>query len=300
MEPDQDDIEGGAKLIETIQAGGVVTGLVILAVTWFLVRIITAALERSGNRFVHRRLMLSQLATLTRFGMYIGGIAAAIGVSLNLSKEVVLALTGTVAVTIGFALKDLASSILAGLTLIVDRPFQVGDRVHFEDYEGEITAIGLRSVRLRTEDNLLVTIPNNKFLTESVASANQGRLDMMVKREFFVSADQDLDLAKRIVEECITSNRYVFLDQAWAVSMEQVVLQFGTAVRLEAEANVLDMKYKQDYQGTLTERVLAAFREKNVILAGATPPKSGKTPNAPETPEAPGTPGTPGAHRTLS
>ena len=300
MEPDQDDIEGGAKLIETIQAGGVVTGLVILAVTWFLVRIITAALERSGNRFVHRRLMLSQLATLTRFGMYIGGIAAAIGVSLNLSKEVVLALTGTVAVTIGFALKDLASSILAGLTLIVDRPFQVGDRVHFEDYEGEITAIGLRSVRLRTEDNLLVTIPNNKFLTESVASANQGRLDMMVKREFFVSADQDLDLAKRIVEECITSNRYVFLGQAWAVSMEQVVLQFGTAVRLEAEANVLDMKYKQDYQGTLTERVLAAFREKNVILAGATPPKSGKTPNAPETPEAPGTPGTPGAHRTLS
>ncbi|EYF03017.1 mechanosensitive ion channel family protein [Chondromyces apiculatus] len=291
MEPDQDDIEGGAKLIETIQAGGVVTGLVILAVTWFLVRIITAALERSGNRFVHRRLMLSQLATLTRFGMYIGGIAAAIGFSLNLSKEVVLALTGTVAVTIGFALKDLASSILAGLTLIVDRPFQVGDRVHFEDYEGEITAIGLRSVRLRTEDNLLVTIPNNKFLTESVASANQGRLDMMVKREFFVSADQDLDLAKRIVEECITSNRYVFLGQPWAVSMEQVVLQFGTAVRLEAEAHVLDMKYKQDYQGTLTERVLAAFREKNVILAGGAPPKGAKAAEAPDAP---------GAHRALS
>ncbi|AKT37796.1 mechanosensitive ion channel family protein [Chondromyces crocatus] len=263
-----EDIEGSAKLIETIQAGGVITGLVILLITWFLVRVATSALERTGSRFVHRRLLLHQIATLLRFGMYIGGIVAAIGTSLNLSKEVVLALTGTIAVTIGFALKDLASSILAGLTLIIDRPFQVGDRVQFEDHFGEIKAIGLRSVRLLTEDDLLVTIPNNKFLTEVVASANQGRLDMVVKREFWVSPEQDLDLVKRVVEECITSNRYVFLGQQWSVRMEQVMFPFGAAVRLEAEASILDMKYKQEYEGALTERVLAAFRERKIMLAG--------------------------------
>ncbi|WP_438002537.1 mechanosensitive ion channel domain-containing protein [Sorangium sp. So ce321] len=270
MEPDT-DIADSAKLIETLQTGGVLTGIAILIIAWLAVRLLTAAIERSGIRHVHRRLLLNQVATLLRFGIYIGGIAAAVAASINLSREVVLALTGTVAVTVGFALKDLASSILAGLTLIVDRPFQVGDRVKFGDLYGEITTIGLRSVRLISEDNLLVTIPNNKFLTEAVASANHGRLDMMVAVQLFIAIDQDVGLAKRIVEECITSSRYVYLGQPPCVRVSQCVLGSFTAVRLDAEAHVLDMKYKQDYQSTLTERALKALREKRVLLHGEAP-----------------------------
>ncbi len=183
-----------------------------------------------------------------------------------------LALAGTVAVTIGFALKDLASSILAGVTLIIDRPFQVGDRVKFAEYYGEITAIGLRSVRLITLDNHVVTIPNNKFLTEAVASANHGRLDMLISIEFFVSAEQDISRAKRVVEECITSNRYVYLGQPWRVLASQMLGDSGTVVRLTAKAYVLDVKYEAEFATTLTERVLQAFREKGVALPGATPP----------------------------
>lgn len=271
MDDGEADVTESSKIIETLQVGGVLTGFIILVVTWFIVRLITTALERSGSRFVHRRLLLNQVATLLRFCMYIGGIAAAIGASINLSREVVLALTGTVAVTIGFALKDLASSILAGLTLIVDRPFQVGDRVRFDSFYGEITTIGLRSVRLLSEDNLLVTIPNNKFLTEAVASANQGKLNMMINLQFYISPDQDIGLARRIVEECITSNRYVFLGEPWSVLVSQVMTDYGTAVRLVAKAHVLDMKYEDDYASTMTERVLRAFREANVALPGDKP-----------------------------
>ncbi|WP_437760054.1 mechanosensitive ion channel family protein [Sorangium sp. So ce1389] len=270
MESDADLVES-AKLIETIQAGGVLSGVAILVVTWLLVRLVTAVIERGSSRYVHRRLLLNQAGTLLRFGLYIGGMAAATAVSINLSREVVLALTGTVAVTVGFALKDLASSILAGLTLIVDRPFLVGDRVKFGDLYGEVVTIGLRSVRLITEDNLLVTIPNNKFLTEAVGSANHGRLDMAVSVQFFIALDQDIGLAKRVVEECVTSSRYIYLGQPPSVRVSQCVLGDVTAVRLDAEAHVLDMKYKQDYQSTLTERALKALREKRVLLHGEAP-----------------------------
>jgi small-conductance mechanosensitive channel len=268
---DDVDIPGGSKIIETLQVGGIVTGITILFITWFLVRLITGALERSGNRFVHRRLLLHQIATLVRFIFYIGGIAAAIGVSINLSKEVVLALAGTVAVTIGFALKDLAASILAGLTLIVDRPFQVGDRITFDSYTGEIISIGLRSVRLTTQDGHVVTIPNNQVLTEAVASENFGRLEMMVALEFFVSADQEIATAKRIVEECMTSNRYIYLGKPWAVIVSQILLESTAAVKLLAQAHVLDMKYRLPYTTTVTERVLQAFREQHVLVPGQAP-----------------------------
>jgi small-conductance mechanosensitive channel len=266
------DNQSGAKLIEIIKVGGMFTGFVILVLTWLAVRVLTATFERSGSRFAHRRLLLNQIATLLRFLLYFGGIAAAVGASINLSREVILALAGTVAVTIGFALKDLASSILAGVTIIVDRPFQVGDRVRFDPHYGEITSIGLRSVRILTHDNSLVTIPNNKFLTEAVASANHGNLDMLITMEFFVSPDQDLGLTKRIVEECMTSSRYIYPRKPWTVIMSQILCDSGTAVRLRAKGYVLDVKYEEEFASDVTERVLAAFREKNIALPGDAPP----------------------------
>ena len=216
-------------------------------------------------------MLLQQIATLLRFTLYIGGIALAVGTSINLSKEVVLALTGTVAVTIGFALKDLAASILAGLTLLVDRPFQVGDRVQFDRFIGQITTIGLRSVRMLDDNGQLVTIPNNKFLTEAVASANYGRLDTMLVLDFFVSPYQDIMVAKQIVEECITSNRYVYLGRPWSVVTTQSLADGCVVVKLSAQAYVLDLKYRDEYISTVTERVLQAFREKNIVLPGDAP-----------------------------
>jgi small-conductance mechanosensitive channel len=266
-----DEIPEGAKIIDTLRFGGLLSGVFILVVMWFLVRLVTAALERVGARIVHRRLVIQQISTVICFVLYIGGISLAIGTSVTLSKEVILALTGTAAVTIGFALKDLAASILAGLTLLVDRPFQVGDRVQFDRFAGQITAIGLRSVRLLDDAGQLVTIPNNKFLTEAVASANYGRLDTMLVLDFFISPSQDIMRAKRIVGECITSNRYVFLGRPWQVTVEQKLCDFGSVVKLTANAYVLDVKYRDDYLTTVTERVLGAFREKHVALPGETP-----------------------------
>jgi small-conductance mechanosensitive channel len=268
---DELEIPEGAKIIDTLKFGGLLSGAIILVVMWFLVRLVTAALERVGARLVHRRLVIQQISTVLRFMLYIGGISLAIGTSVTLSKEVILALTGTAAVTIGFALKDLAASILAGLTLLVDRPFQVGDRVQFDRFAGQITAIGLRSVRLLDDAGQLVTIPNNKFLTEAVASANYGRLDTMLVLEFFISPSQDIMRAKRIVGECITSNRYVFLGRPWQVTVEQKLCDFGSVVKLTASAYVLDVKYRDDYLTTVTERVLGAFREKQIVLPGETP-----------------------------
>jgi small-conductance mechanosensitive channel len=278
MEP---ETEISGKVLDVLRVGGIFTGFVILAITWVLVRGVTAAFERAGSRFVHRRLLINQIATLIRFLLYIGGLALAVGTSINLSKEVILALAGTAAVTIGFALKDLAASILAGVTIIVDRPFQVGDRVKFDSFYGEVTAIGLRSVRIRTLNNQIVTIPNNKFLTEAVASSNHGSLDMLISLEFVIAADQDIGLAKRLVQECMTSSRYVYMGKPWSVVVSQAIFDFGAAVRLSASAHVIDVKYEEEYSSDVTERVLLAFRDKGVGLPGE-PPRPPAPPRSPE------------------
>lgn len=272
------------NVVEVVRVSGLITATLTLLATWFTVRLVTGVLTRLGDRFTHRRLLLNQIATLTRFALYLAGIALSIGFAVNLSKEIVLALTGTAAVTIGFALKDLAASVLAGIIIIIDRPFQVGDRVNFGGVYGEISTIGLRSVRLVTLDDNVVTIPNNKFLTDVVSSGNWGALDMLIQMDFFVGVDQDVALAKRLVEESLVSNRYVYLGKPWVVLVNQVIEGRYFAVRLRAKAYVLDVQYEKAFETDVTERVLDAFRAHGVgppaVLHREVSPASHRIPRA--------------------
>jgi len=238
----------------------VVTGIVVLIAMWFSVRLVTGTMTRLGERFAAKRLVLAQIATLSRFVLYLAGLVLAVGASVQLSKEVIIGLTGTAAVTIGFALKDLAASILAGVTIIVDRPFQVGDRVSFGGFYGEITEIGLRSVRLVTLDDNVITIPNNKFLTEAVSSGNLGALDMLIQQDFYIGIDQDIGLAKKLVSESLTSSRYAYLKKPWAVLVNQVLQDNYFAIRIRSKVYVLDVKYEKALESDITERVMEAFR----------------------------------------
>ncbi|MCA9715785.1 MAG: mechanosensitive ion channel [Myxococcales bacterium] len=274
-----DDVTPRTILLEGLNLGGILSALIVVAVTWFVVGLVTGSLTRLGVRMVDRRLLINQIATVARFMLWvIGGVLAVR--ALNLSREVILAMTGAAAVTIGFALKDLAASVLAGLTILIDRPFQVGDRVSFSGYYGEITAIGLRSIRLTTLDDNLVTIPNNKFLTELVSSGNAGALDMLIQMDFYIGLDQDVTLAKRLVSECMQSSLYIFTDKPWTVLVNQVLENNYPAIRLRAKAYVLDVRYEKSYETDVTERVLQAFAEHGVLPPrvlvdwrdGATPP----------------------------
>lgn len=258
------ELTSGLDLSQVIRFPGLLYGFVALAVTWFLVRTLTETLTRLGKRFADKRLLLHQISTIGRFLIYLLGLSGAVMLSVNLSRDAVLALTGTAAVTIGLALKDLVSSVIAGVIIIIDRPFQVGDRVNFAGTYGEIQSIGLRSVRLVTLDDNVVTIPNNKFLTDVVSSGNWGALDMMIQMDFFVGVDQDVTLAKSLVEEALTTTRYIFTGKPWTVLVNQVMEQNYLAVRLRAKAYVLDVQYEKAFETDVTTRALAGFRQHGI------------------------------------
>jgi small-conductance mechanosensitive channel len=65
-----------------------------------------------------------------------------------------------------FGLADLLKSILGGAFLIIERPYEVGDRIKIRDNEGEVTEIGVRTTTLMTDDRAAVIIPNSLHLSE--------------------------------------------------------------------------------------------------------------------------------------
>jgi len=257
-------MEDSVQIMNFVRVGGIFPALVVVAVTWAVARVLAGSLDRLGQRFTERRLLIQQVATVLSFLLYFLGISAAVMLVFRMSNQLLLAVGGTAAVAIGFALKDLAASLVAGLTILFDRPFQVGDRVTFGDHYGEITRIGLRSVRLVTLDDNVVTIPNNKFLTDVVASGNAGALEMLVQLDFLVGVDQDVDRAKAIVRDALTSCRFAYLGRPWTVLVSSVLQESHMAVRLRAKVYVLDVQYEKALETDVTERVLRGFRETSI------------------------------------
>jgi small-conductance mechanosensitive channel len=75
---------------------------------------------------------------------------------------------GVVGIAVGFAAKDTLSNLIAGVLLIMDRPFEVGDRIEVWSAPknsatwGDVIDIGLRATKIKTTDNIVIIIPNNE------------------------------------------------------------------------------------------------------------------------------------------
>ncbi|CAM4269259.1 Small-conductance mechanosensitive channel [Novosphingobium lubricantis] len=247
---------------------GVATSLIVIAGAWVLLRLLAGFVSQFGTQFAARRLTMQKIATIAQFLIFIATAAIVLALSFRIDKTVLTLIGGTAAVAIGFAMKDLVASFIAGIIIIMDRPFQVGDRVSFDGFYGDITAIGLRSVRLQTLDDNTITIPNSKFLSDISSSGNYGALDMQVVIDFYIGADQDIDRAREIVNEAALSSRYVFLAKPVVVLVTQQIVQNLVTVRLRLKAYVLDTQHEKAFETDITLRCLRAMREN-----GITPPQ---------------------------
>jgi small-conductance mechanosensitive channel len=261
---DKDAVKGAAQIFEFFRVSGVVPAIVVIIVAMVLLRTITALTTRFGERFTQHRLLAQQLNTMARFVIYIVAFILLIRALFVLDQQTILAMTGTIAVALGFALKDLAASVAAGIMILFDRPFQEGDRVTFGSHYGEITNIGLRSVRLTTLDDSEVTIPNNKFLTDVVVSGNSGNLDMQIVVDFFIAQDADLARAKNIVLEVLRTSRFVYLKKPMLVLVNDLIHESYLATRLRAKAYVVDVRHEKAFETDITERVKRGFAKADV------------------------------------
>jgi len=251
-------------LVRFIHVDRLPFAFLVLVAGLVLVRVSTRFLDQLAERFTERRLLLKKTAALSRFFIYLL-LLMIIGSSvLALQSEALLAVAGSISVAVGFAFKDLLASVIAGVILLMDQPFQVGDRVSFGGFYGEVKEIGLRSVRLVTLDDNLVTIPNALFLSEAVASANAGELDAMVVVPIYIAAAEDYERAQEIVREAAFTSAYVYVEKPVVTLLSDEFLgeRFVTVIRLKAY--VFDARYEKAFSSDITRRVKAALRDAGI------------------------------------
>lgn len=123
-----------SQLGSFIRWTGVATSLIVIAGAWVLLRLLAGFVSQFGTQFAARRLTMQKIATIAQFLIFIATAAIVLALSFRIDKTVLTLIGGTAAVAIGFAMKDLVASFIAGIIIIMDRPFQVGDRVSFDGF----------------------------------------------------------------------------------------------------------------------------------------------------------------------
>lgn len=106
------------------------------------------------------------LARVARIGLVILGFVTALG-TLGVNIMGIVAGLGLTGFALGFALKDSIANLLAGVMILLYRPFEVGDRIDVGGLAGRVTHVDLRYTELDAEKER-VLVPNSKMLTDPI------------------------------------------------------------------------------------------------------------------------------------
>ncbi len=147
------------------------------------------------------------LARLAQAGILFTGLLVAMSIVVpSIGGAELIQVLGVGGVAIGFAFRDILQNFLAGLLILLRRPFYLGDQIVYKEFEGTVEAIETRATMLRTYDGTRVIIPNGDLYTTAVRvqtayDARRSEFDIGIgydddtdrARQAFAQAVQGLD-----------------------------------------------------------------------------------------------------------
>ncbi len=158
----------GQTLLEkaTLWVPAVIGVVLILVVFFILAKIIKGIITKASERLRFDRNLTSLLVRTSNITLIIFGFVTALG-TLGVNVSALVAGLGLTGFALGFALKDIISNLLAGILILLYRPFRIGNRIKISNYEGTVISIDLRYTELDSE-NTKVLIPNSKLFTDPI------------------------------------------------------------------------------------------------------------------------------------
>ena len=181
---------------------------------------------------------------------------------LGISIAPLLGGAGVLGLALSFAAKDTLSNLIAGVLLIMDRPFKVGDRIELWNAPretgtwGDVIEIGLRATKIRNPDNLVVVVPNNEIMRRDIINYTMSGDDIRLRIPFSCAYESDIDRAKVLLKEVAHEVKGVKLDPAPIV----IVRGFGPSeVNLQLRVWIIEARSRRRIADEITEKAMVAF-----------------------------------------
>ncbi len=151
-----------------------VAGLGVLILFYLFSRAVRLLVRRSIARVKAQAHAAQVVSRLVSLAVMVVGVMVSLGV-MGINPGALVASLGLVSVGIGFALKDVIENFLAGITIILQRPFIIGDAVRFGDVEGVVEDVRVRDTVIRMYDGRKVFVPNRSLFSGVVINSTVNR-----------------------------------------------------------------------------------------------------------------------------
>ena len=148
---------------------GLLSGIIILFLTRYFAQVGQKVASKAGEKALRSQSLQILLKKTTYVGTWIVGVLFACVVGFpGLDLGDIIATLGIGSVAIGFAFQDIVKNFLAGIILLIEEPFRIGDEVVINDYQGKVENISIRTTRIRTYEGEKILLPNANVFTDAV------------------------------------------------------------------------------------------------------------------------------------
>ena len=199
-----DHLTDGALYLSGLFAERGLQALAALLLLYAIYRVLYLPLERALDRSDSIGLGLQSLLLKTFRVVMFFFIGTVVLDQLGVNIAVLIGGIGIAGIVAGFAARDSLENFIAGVTVLVDKPFGVGDYIKVDDQYGQVDEITLRSTRLRTVRNRIMVLPNTEMIKEKVMNhtkRNVLRLDIPFGIAYKERPDEAREVLLPIVED---------------------------------------------------------------------------------------------------
>mgnify|MGYP003562814401 FL=1 len=127
-------------------------------------------------------------------------------------------------------------------------------------------SIGLRSTKIVTADDSMVTIPNSEIVNNTVSNSNSGEANCQVVAEIYLPLSVDMTMVRTIATEAAQSSKYIFLNKPIVVLFQNEIKEKRSFLKMRLKAYVMDIRYEFAFKSDMTEKVITALLERKIIL----------------------------------
>ena len=233
--------------------------------TYYVTSFISTILDNFSERVSKYRLRIKRMVPIVRVVLWTLAIYIAIAGIIQPPYATVITVMASVGIAVGLASQDVLKNLFGGVMLILDRPFQVGDKIQFAEHYGEVQQIGLRSSRIVTPGDSVVTIPNGELIRTAVSNANTGALDCLVVTDIYLPAECPVEEVKEVAYKAVIASRFVFLKKPISIMTENQMHERRFILKLKVKAYVLDIRYEFPFQSDVTELILTELNKRGII-----------------------------------
>jgi small-conductance mechanosensitive channel len=192
---------------------------VVVVVTLVIARAVRSVTMRQLSRHRAHGNATILLGNLAQLGVIVLGVLIVLAIYTQGAFGWILTSFSVVGIVIGLSLQDILRNFFAGVWVLVERPFRIGDSIEVSGYTGLVEEISFRTTQLRTADGRQVIVPNGDFMTKPVVNLTRFPLRRGV---VFLTLDSGSELVADAVKEALASVSAIARDPVATVELRRV------------------------------------------------------------------------------